>query len=105
MRRESNKLIGPHCLFLGGRVVNFTKEVFFLIVLSVLLQPEIQDEPVSNEQDAEKTQIVNTEPFACSFGRHKGSAGHERFGNLWHDIQCGGSLGNAKGDCRTMIDT
>ena len=54
------------CLFLASRVVNFSKEVLFFVVRSVLTQPKVKDEPVANEHNTQETNIVNTIPFAGS---------------------------------------
>jgi hypothetical protein len=43
-------------LFLGRGVVNLAEKVFTLIVILVLLEPQCQNEPVTNEQDTEKTE-------------------------------------------------
>jgi hypothetical protein len=53
-----------NCLFLArSSVINFTEKVFTLVVVTELLEPQSQDSPVNDEEDSQKTGVVNTEPF------------------------------------------
>jgi hypothetical protein len=65
-------------LFLArSSVVNFSKEVLRLIVVSELLKPQGEDSPMNNEKNTQKTNVINTEPFAGTIGGNGGSAGHD----------------------------
>lgn len=70
----------PVCLImdLPSSVVDLSKEISVIVFgsLAVLPQPKTQNKVVSNEQDSEKTNIINTEPFICSVSR-QGSRGGE----------------------------
>lgn len=70
----------PACLLmdLPSSVVDLSEEISVIVFssLAVLPQPKTQNKVVSNEQNSEKTNIINTEPFACSLSR-QGSRGGE----------------------------
>ena len=97
-------------LLLARRVVDFTKEILALIVFSVLLKPQSQDEPVTNEQDQQQAGVINTEPFTGTFRGNGGCGGHQRRDNSrqsGHDVvacnlgcflghQRSGALGNTE---------
>lgn len=99
-------------LFLGTGVIDLAKEVLFLVVIAVLLQPQSQDEPVSDEQDSQQAQVVDSEPFVGALrgqggrggqdgGRGTGDGGHDALVHLGdlhgHGEGRSGALGNAKG--------
>ena len=72
---NSNPMLDP--LLLARRVVNFSKEILALVVFSVLLKPQSQDEPVTKEQDEQQARVVHTEPFTGSFRGNGGCGGHQ----------------------------
>ena len=63
---------------LPSSVVDLSEEISIIVFggLAVLSQPETQNKVVSNEQNSEKADVINTEPFACSLSR-QGSRGGE----------------------------
>lgn len=62
------------CLF---GVVDFSKEVLFLVVISVLLVPQSKDEPMSQEQNSQYTRIIDTKPFVGTLRSDGGSGGKD----------------------------
>jgi hypothetical protein len=65
-------------LFLASSsVVNFSEKILFLVVVSELLKPQGKDGPVDNEKNTQKTNVIDTEPFAGTIGGNGSSAGHD----------------------------
>ena len=76
---------------LPSSVVNLSEEISIIILgsISVLSQPQAQDEVVTGEKDGKKTKVVNSEPLVGSLGGHGGGGGKDG----GHESSCDG------GDC------
>ncbi len=64
---------------LPSSVVNLSEEISIIILgsISVLSQPQAQDEEVTGEKDGKKTDVVNSEPLVGSLGGHGGGGGKD----------------------------
>jgi len=95
------------CLPAG--VVDLTEEIGIIVLggVSVLSEPQGEDEEVSSEEDSEETDVVDAEPFVGSLGRQGGGGGddggHDTGGDGrhgLHDIRLGGGLeGRSRDNC------
>ena len=64
---------------LPSSVVNLSEEISIIILsgISVLSQPQAQDEVVTGEKDGKKTQVIDSEPLVGSLGGDGGGGGKD----------------------------